>query len=84
MSQNPIQDKVNELVAERTSIYTELKKMDKQYENYNIRLAEINGSINTLVELFSASGKENIQDEVEVTRHDSEIEVASGTDTDKE
>ena len=81
-SQNPIQDKVNELVEERTKLHTQLSELQNQVEQCKTRIVEINGSIKVLVELFSKpAAEQSITNEVGVVRHDSENKAGSGADS---
>lgn len=62
-STNPIQEKIDALVKEREEIFKEQEVLKNKFDQYNMRLCEINGSIQTLVELFgSKKSEENIGD----------------------
>lgn len=63
VSTNPIQEKIDALVKEREEIFKEQEVLKNKFDQYNMRLCEINGSIQTLVELFgSKKSEENISD----------------------
>lgn len=63
LSTNPIQEKIDALVKEREEIFKEQEVLKNKFDQYNMRLCEINGSIQTLVELFgSKKSEENISD----------------------
>lgn len=68
---NPIQAKLDALVAERNEVIKTAEQAKTTYDNCQVRLIEINSQINLLVELFSKGENEN----------DSEGEVNESTDT---
>lgn len=80
MSSNPIQDKVNSLVAERAALQQEMKELESRYEKCKERIIEIGGSINVLVELFRKEPEESSQG-TEVVRHDPENKAESRTNS---
>lgn len=49
---NPIQEKIDALVAERDEILKQQEILKNKFNQYDVRLCEINGSIQVLVELF--------------------------------
>lgn len=82
MASNPIQEKVNSLVAERAALQQEMKELESRYEKCKERIIEIGGSINVLVELFRKE-PEDSSEGTEVVRHDTKNKAESGTDTNK-
>lgn len=59
---NVIQSKIDSLVEERESILKEQDVLRTKFDQFNMRLCEINGSIQVLVELFGKQAKESSDD----------------------
>ena len=72
---NPIQAEIDALVAEREQILKEQDILRTKFEQYDMRLCEINGSIQVLVKLFCK--KENADGDTE-SKTDSESSVDEG------
>lgn len=70
---NPIQQKLDALVAQRDEQLNMLETAKQQYEAARLKIVEINGAIQVLVDLFS-TGESN----------DSESEVNESTSPDKD
>jgi len=51
--------KINELVAERETIVSEMKELQTAFDTRNTRLVELTGSLKTLGELVDNEKKEN-------------------------
>lgn len=71
---NPVQLKIDELVEERERIFKDNDILHTKVEQNNMRLCEINGAIQVLVEMFGKKPEE-VADDTE-SKADSE----SGTD----
>ena len=72
---NPIQAEIDSLIAEREQILKEQDILRTRFEQYDMRLCEINGSIQVLVKLFGK--KENADGDTE-SKTDSESSVDEG------
>lgn len=56
-SVNPIQQKLDTLVEERTQNLQAMETAKQAFEKAQAKVIEINGAINVLVELFSSQGE---------------------------
>ena len=72
---NPVQLKIDELVEEREKIFKDNDILHTKVEQNNMRLCEINGAIQVLVEMFGKKPKEGADD--------TESKADSESDTDE-